>query len=78
MISGLPVCSDTSVTGRPAARSAAAVPPVESSFTPCVADSARAKSTRPVLSLTESSAVRMGTASAPEPDTAVMMCAIFV
>src|SRR5512139_1371564 len=54
-ISGKPVYSLTSITARPASRSALAVPPVESSSTPAPA-SARAKSTRPVLSETESRA----------------------
>src|SRR5512139_2809797 len=54
-ISGKPVYSLTSITARPASRSALAVPPVESSSTPALA-SVRAKSTRPVLSDTESRA----------------------
>src|SRR5512135_2618794 len=54
-ISGKPVYSLTSITARPASRSALAVPPVDSSSTPASA-SARAKSTRPVLSDTESRA----------------------
>src|SRR5436305_3506304 len=55
-ISGKPVWSATSVTGRPASASSFAVPPVDSSFTPS-ACSARAKSTTPVLSETDSKAV---------------------
>ena len=51
-ISGKPVSSATSVTGRPASASSLAVPPVDSSFTPS-ACSARANSTMPVLSETE-------------------------
>ena len=47
--------SATSVTSSPASRKALAVPPVEMSSTPC-AERPRAKSTRPVLSLTERSA----------------------
>src|SRR5690348_409819 len=54
-ISGKPVSSDTSRTARPASRRAFAVPPVETSSTPNPA-STRAKSTRPVLSVTLSSA----------------------
>lgn len=75
MISGLPVCSETSTTVRPAPRSAAAVPPVESSRTPRAA-SACASSTRPVLSDTDSSAVRTGTRSAALPVTELRVCAI--
>src|SRR5688572_19359791 len=55
-ISGKPVTSATSFTGRPASASRRAVPPVESRATPA-ACSARAKSTMPVLSETESRAV---------------------
>src|SRR4030065_2612872 len=51
-ISGKPVYSLTSITVRPASRSALAVPPVDSSSTPALAR-ARAKSTGPVLSDTE-------------------------
>ena len=60
MISGKPVTSETSRTGRPASRNAFAVPPVDSSST-LRAASARASSTRPVLSETDSSARRMVT-----------------
>ena len=56
-ISGKPVISETSVTGRPFSASSLAVPPVDSSFTP-LSCSVRAKSTMPVLSETESRAVR--------------------
>ena len=73
MISGDPVCSDTSVTASPASRSALAVPPVESRRTPAAA-SAVAKGTSPDLSETESSAVLIGTTSASDPATEVMMC----
>src|SRR5690606_38407558 len=55
IISGKPVASDTSRTGRPASRIAFAVPPVDSRSTPRAA-SARARSTRPVLSDTDSRA----------------------
>ena len=57
-ISGKPVWSATSVTGRPCSASSLAVPPVESSFTPR-AFSSLASSTMPVLSDTDSSAVRV-------------------
>src|SRR5690606_33142243 len=50
----------TSMTAKPASRRAFAVPPVESRVTPCRV-SARASSTRPVLSETESSARRTRT-----------------
>src|SRR5579875_447387 len=56
--SGKPVTAATSVTGRPAAASARAVPPVESSTTPRAARAA-ANGTSPLLSLTESSARRI-------------------
>ncbi len=49
---------------KPASRSAFAVPPVETSSTPKPA-SARANSTRPVLSVTLSSARRIGFAPVP-------------
>src|SRR5947209_5899744 len=52
IISGKPVSSETSFTLRPAAAIALAVPPVETSSTPCAA-SALANSIRPVLSETE-------------------------
>ncbi len=58
--SGLPDTAAASVTGRPAASRAARVPPVEMSSQPWAA-SARASSTTPVLSVTESRARRMGT-----------------
>src|SRR3990167_9478995 len=61
-ISGKPVTSATSVTGRPASASRRAVPPVDSSLTPR-ACSAWAKSTMPVLSDTDSNAVVMVNAS---------------
>ena len=54
-ISGNPVMSATSVTGRPLSASSLAVPPVDSSAMPKPC-SARANSTIPVLSETESSA----------------------
>src|SRR5262245_66632184 len=57
MISGKPVSVATSVTGRPDAAIARAVPPVEISSKPSAASS-RASSTMPVLSETESSARR--------------------
>src|SRR5690554_1232990 len=63
MISGKPVTSDTSRTARPASRIALAVPPVESSSM-LRAASARASSTSPVLSDTDSSARRTGIRSA--------------
>src|SRR5215510_8878582 len=74
MISGKPVSVDTSVTGTPAWRSAAAVPPVETSAMPS-ASRPCAKSTRPVLSETLSSARRTGTRVAsnmegPQAETA--------
>src|SRR5450830_369101 len=55
-ISGKPVWSATSVTGRPASASSLAVPPVDSSLMPS-ACSACANSRMPVLSETEMSAV---------------------
>src|SRR5690606_16051014 len=55
-ISGDPVCAATSVTARPDSASSRAVPPVDSKRTPRAA-SARANSTMPVLSDTESRAV---------------------
>src|SRR3546814_11113054 len=55
IISGKPVWSDTSFTASPASRSALAVPPVDSSSTPCRA-SACPSATSPALSDTESSA----------------------
>src|SRR5665811_2108830 len=55
IISGEPVTSETSTTSSPSLRSAFAVPPVETSAMPRSL-SALAKSTRPALSLTESSA----------------------
>src|SRR5258706_1348250 len=58
IISGNLVISEMSETARPASRSALAVPPVEISTTPCRARPL-AKSTRPVLSETESNARRM-------------------
>src|SRR5690606_33373209 len=60
IISGNPVTSLTSRTCRPASRIALAVPPVDNSSTPRLA-SARASSTSPVLSETESSARRIFT-----------------
>src|SRR6185295_3646198 len=57
-ISGKPVWSATSVTGRPASASSLAVPPVDSSRTPSPCSS-RASSRTPVLSETERSAVRV-------------------
>src|SRR5690606_17428695 len=63
MISGNPVTSDTSRTASPASRIAFAVPPVDSSST-LRAASARASSTSPVLSETDSSARRTGSWSA--------------
>jgi hypothetical protein len=48
-ISGKPVTLATSATGKPASAIALAEPPVETSATPR-STSARAKSTRPVLS----------------------------
>ncbi len=62
MISGKPVSSETSRTAMPASAIAFAVPPVETSSMP-KAVSARAKSTRPVLSETDSSARRIDTRS---------------
>src|SRR5690606_10773745 len=59
MISGNPVTSDTSVTAMPAARSASAVPPVDTITTPWRTRPA-AKSTIPVLSETESRARLIG------------------
>ena len=59
IMSGKPVASLTSFTASPASRKAFAVPPVESSSTPCAA-SARARSINPALSDTESSARRTG------------------
>ena len=56
-ISGDPVTSATSVTSIPASRSAAAVPPLETSSTPS-SRRPRAKATTPVLSNTASSARR--------------------
>src|SRR5512135_3581120 len=58
MISGKPVTEDTSVTSTPFARSSIAVPPVESRVTP-LSRSERAKSRRPSLFETLSSARRM-------------------
>ena len=58
IISGKPVISDTSFTGRPAAAMAAFVPPVETSSTP-VATRARAASISPDLSDTDNRA-RLG------------------
>ena len=55
IISGKPVTWATSTTATPASSSAAAVPPVDRSSTPCPA-SAFASPTRPVLSDTEISA----------------------
>src|SRR5258708_7490631 len=55
MISGKPVYAETSRTAIPALRSAWAVPPVDSSSTPRAARP-RAKSPRPCLSETDSSA----------------------
>src|SRR5690606_25430122 len=63
MISGNPVTSYTSRTASPASRIAFAVPPVDSSST-LRAASARASSTSPVLSETDSSARRTGSWSA--------------
>src|SRR4249919_4183177 len=63
IISGNCVSSLTSRTARPASRSAFAVPPVETSSTPCAA-SARARSVRPVLSETDNRARRTGRRSA--------------
>src|SRR3954449_6617882 len=61
-ISGEPVSSETSRTSMPASRSAAAVPPVDTISTPSRARP-RAKSTIPVLSETEMSALLTLTAS---------------
>src|SRR3954468_15597629 len=58
IISGNPVTSETSSTSSPASASVLRVPPVEISVTPCSAN-ARANSTRPALSDTESSAREM-------------------
>ena len=55
IISGKPVSSETSRTASPASRSALAVPPVETSSTPCRA-SACPSSASPVLSETDSKA----------------------
>ena len=60
MISGKPVKSAIERTAMPASASAPAVPPVETISTPSSA-SPRAKSTRPVLSETDSSARRTWT-----------------
>src|SRR5262245_51008927 len=59
MISGKPVCWETSVTFRPAWRSVCAEPPVDSRSTPRSLKE-RATSTNPLLSETESSARRIG------------------
>ena len=59
IISGKPVRSLTSFTVSPASRSVLAVPPVETSSTPCWLR-ARARSTTPVLSETDNRARRMG------------------
>src|SRR5262245_44296014 len=66
MISGNPVCSETSVTARPAWRSVWAEPPVDSSCTPRSARE-RASSIRPLLSETESRARRIGRSVAGIP-----------
>ena len=58
MISGKPVCSETSTTGTPAARIALAEPPVDRISTPFSARN-RASASSPVLSDTEISARRM-------------------
>src|SRR3954451_14558500 len=63
-ISSWPVNSETSVTSRPASRSAVAVPPVERTSTPSAA-SPFAKSATPVLSETEISARRTFTCPLP-------------
>src|SRR5688572_16145992 len=60
MISGKPVYVETSVTGMPASASRRAVPPVLSNST-LRAARARAKSTSPVLSETDSRALRIVT-----------------
>src|SRR3954453_1323596 len=60
MISGKPVKAEIPRTGIPACSKAAAVPPVDTSSTSSSA-SPRAKSIRPVLSDTDSSARRMRT-----------------
>ena len=57
-ISGKPVWSATSVTGRPLSASSLAVPPVDSSLMPS-ACRLLARSTMPVLSDTDRSAVRV-------------------
>src|SRR5947209_8806670 len=62
IISGKPVRSEISRTLAPSARSFAAVPPVETISTPCVASPA-ASSSRPLLSDSEISARRTGTRS---------------
>src|SRR6185312_3777103 len=67
MISGKPVSVETSVTGTPAWRNAPAVPPVETRATPS-ASSPCARSARPVLSETLSSARRTGTRVASNMD----------
>src|SRR5688572_21146178 len=64
MISGKPVTSETSRAGMPASFSSLWVPPVDSSSTPSPL-SARAKSTSPVLSETESRARFMPGRSCP-------------
>src|SRR6185503_17688348 len=62
IISGKPVRSEMSRTSAPAVRNVAAVPPVETISTPCLASPA-ARSSRPVLSESEISARRTGTRS---------------
>lgn len=69
------MCSETSVTFKPASRRALAVPPVDSRSTPRAAR-ADANGTKPVLSDTERSAVFIAITSAVEPATAVIMWAI--
>ena len=64
---GKPVTAATSVTGRPASRSARAVPPVDTSSNPR-ATRPRPKSARPALSETDSSARRgAGTRASARP-----------
>src|SRR5690606_9636426 len=66
IISSEPVYSATSVTGRPAARSARQVPPLDNSAKPR-RNRPPANSTIPVLSYTDSSARRVIAASLPAP-----------
>src|SRR5690625_1349092 len=66
-ISGNPVTASTSVTGRPASRMVAPVEPVETISAPA-SWRARARSTIPVLSKTETRARRMGRRSVVSRD----------